>query len=450
MQVSVETTEGLGRRMTVQVPAEQVEEKVDQRLRSLRGNVRMDGFRPGKVPLKVVRKRYGPQVRGEVLSELVQSTYSEALREKELRPAGNPEIEPKQTEEGKDLEYQATFEVLPSFEVTGLDQIKVERPQVEITDADVDEVLERLRKQQAEYNEVDRASQEGDRVVIDFKGTVDGEEFSGNEGNDVPVVLGAGQMPPAFEEGLTGVKAGDETTIEHTFPEEFPDSEVAGKAGQFAVTVKTVEAPEYPEIDDAFAEKVGVKEGGVEKLREAIKTNLERERDQTVASRVKHQVMDQLLDITDIELPKVLVDAEIDQLRQQEQSRQQQSGQEEPDDLPAALFEENARRRVALGLIVNELVRSNDIKLDRDRVMQSLQEMAAGYEQPEEVLRYYAQNRQLMEGVEVAVLEDQVVDYVVQQAQVEDKPMSLQELMSPQQPEAESAEGESKQDETKE
>lgn len=225
---------------------------------------------------------------------------------------------------------------------------------------------------------------------------------------------------------------------------------MAGKAGQFAVTVKTVEAPEYPEIDDAFAEKVGVKEGGVEKLREAIKTNLERERDQTVASRVKHQVMDQLLDITDIELPKVLVDAEIDQLRQQEQSRQQQSGQEEPDDLPAALFEENARRRVALGLIVNELVRSNDIKLDRDRVMQSLQEMAAGYEQPEEVLRYYAQNRQLMEGVEVAVLEDQVVDYVVQQAQVEDKPMSLQELMSPQQPEAESAEGESKQDETKE
>jgi len=440
MQVSVETTEGLGRRMTVQVPAEQVEEKVEQRLRSLRGNVRMDGFRPGKVPLSVVRKRYGGQVRGEVLSEVVQSTYSEVLREKELRPAGNPEIEPKQTDEGKDLEYEATFEVLPSFEVTGLEKIKVERPQVEITDADVDEVLERLRKQQAEYSEVDRASEEGDRVVIDFKGTVDGEEFSGNEGNDVPIVLGAGQMPPAFEEGLTGVKAGDETTIEHTFPEEFPDSEVAGKKGEFAVTVKQVEAPEYPEIDDAFAEKVGVKEGGVEKLREAIKANLERERDQSIASKVKHQVMDQLLELTEIELPKVLVDAEIDQLRQQEQSRQQQSGQDEPQDMPADLFEENARRRVALGLIVNEIVRSNDIKLDRERVMQALQEMAAGYEQPEEVLRYYSQNRQLMEGIEVAVLEDQVVDWVVEKADVDDKSMSLQDLMSPQSAEAEEAE----------
>ncbi|MFW6380226.1 MAG: trigger factor, partial [Halorhodospira sp.] len=292
----METTEGLGRRMKVQVPAERVEQEVDRRLKDLSGRVKMDGFRPGKVPLKVVRKQYGAQVRSEVLSEVVQQTYSEALEQESLRPAGSPHIEPRQTEAGQDLEYEATFDILPEVEVQGIEQIRVERPQVEITDEDVDNVLERLRKQHADYESVDRPAQREDRVTIDFHGTVDGEEFSGNRAEDAPLILGGDQLPEAFEQALQGAQAGQTLTVEYTFPEQLGDAELAGKTAVFQVAVKQVEVPQLPELDDGFAARLGIEEGGVERLREAVRSNLEHERDQAVRQRLKRQVLDQLAD----------------------------------------------------------------------------------------------------------------------------------------------------------
>lgn len=438
MQVSVETTQGLQRRMTVQVPSERVDKEVDNRLRSLANSVRLDGFRPGKVPFKVLRKRFGEQVRSEVLSEVLESTYSEALSQHQLRPAGAPQIDPKQLEAGKDIEYVATFEVMPEVEVKGVEDIEVERPQVEVTDADIDRVIENLRKQNATYSAVERAAQAEDRVTIDFKGEIDGEAFPGNEGTDVPVRIGSGQMPAEFEEALKGLKAGEKKDLEYTFPEQFPDKNIATKTAVFHVEVKSVEEPQLPEVDAAFAEKLGI-EGGVDELRAKIRESLERERDQAVRARVKPQIMNKLAEANEVELPQVLVDGEIEYLRKQTQERMREFGSQEEPDVPADTFEAEARRRVTLGLLVNEIVRRNEIKLDQARVLQTLQGIASQYQQPQEVIRYYTQNRALMESIEIAVMEDQVVDWLLERAKVTDKPMSFQELMG--MGEAEAAEG---------
>ncbi len=430
MQVSVESGEGLKRKLKVQIPSERVDEQVDKKLREMRGQVRLQGFRPGKVPMKVVQKRYGPQVRGEVLDEVVRSTYAEALEQESLRPAGTPDIQPLTVEPGKDLEYEASFEVIPEVEVQGIESIELTRPAVDIEAADVDRILERLRQQHAEYSEVDRAAEEGDRAIIDFHGQVDGEDFSGNSGEDVPVPLGEGQMPGPFEEELVGMKTGDEKTVRYTFPEGFPDATIAGREAEFSVTMKKVEAPALPEADDAFAETLGI-EGGLEALRERITESLEREREQAVRTRVKNQVMDALVERNEIELPQTLVDSEIDQLRQQTRERMRQAGAEgEEPDLPADQFEAEARRRVKLGLLVNEIVRANEIQLEPERMQAALQRVASGYEQPEQVMQYYLQNQEMMQSLQLQVMEDQVVDWVMEQAQVTDKPMSLDVLTS--------------------
>lgn len=430
MQVSVETTQGLQRRMTVQVPSERIDKEVESRLRSLGGRVRLDGFRPGKVPFKVVQKRYGEQVRGEVLSEILQNTYAEALNQQKLRPAGNPEIEPKQTDAGNDLEYVATFEILPEVEVKGVEEMKLERAKAEISDKDIDRVLDNLRKQHADYKAARRAAKEEDKVTIDFEGDIDGKPFEGNKGEDVPVLIGSGQMPAEFEDALKGVKKGDKKDIEYAFPEHFPDKEVAGKTAVFHVEVKAVEKPELPEVNDEFADKVGIKEGGAEALRGKIKESLEEQRDQVVQGQLKRQVMDKLVEANPLELPQVLVDGEVDYLRNQAKQRAQQAGQEEPE-ADSAQFEADARRRVTLGLLINEIIRKNNIKLDQNRLRAALQDIASGYDpsQQQAVIQYYMKNRKLMEGVEVAVLEDQVTDWVVEHAKVKDKSVSFETLM---------------------
>lgn len=422
MQVSVETAEGLKRRLKVQVPSSRVEEAVQNRLRDMRGKVKLQGFRPGKVPFKVVEKRYGPQVRGEVLDEVVRSTYAEALEENALRPAGAPEIQPLNVEAGQDLEYEASFEIIPAIEIQGIESIELKRPAVDIADSDIDRIMQRLRRQHAEYSVVDRAAAEGDQITIDFDGKVDGEGFAGNTGEDVPVPLGEGQMPGPFEEQLIGLKAGDEKTLDYEFPEAFPDEQIAGKTAQFAVKVKQVEAAELPEPDDAFAEKLGM-EGGIEAVRNRIAESLERERDQAVRARLKGQVMEALLEKHEIELPQTLVDQEIEQLRQQAPS-------DAADELPSDSVEKEARRRVTLGLVVNEIVRSNQIQLDGERLQQALRRVAAGYEQPEQVMQYYVKNPELMQTLQMQVMEDQVVDWVVEKAQVADQAMSLEALTS--------------------
>lgn len=430
MQVSVETTQGLQRRMTVQVPAERVDKEVESRLRSLGGQARIDGFRPGKVPFKVLRQRFGAQVRGEVLGEVVQQSYTEALTQESLQPAGAPQIEPTQSDAGQDIEYVAIFEVMPNVEVQGIEEMSLERPVVEVADADIDAIVENLRKQQAEYKQVDRPAEQDDQVLVDFIGKIDGEDFAGNEGEDISIVIGSGRMPPEFESALEGVSSGESVDIEYAFPAHFPDKDVAEKTAVFHTTVKTVEAPELPEVDDAFAEQAGIAEGGMAALREKIKESLERQRDQAIRAQLKKQVMDKLFDANEIELPQVMIDGEIENLRNQAQARLQQAGVEGGMDMPASSFEEDARRRVALGLMINAIISQNEIKLDQTKVQQMLQEVAAGYDDPQQVLQFYAQNQNLMEGIEVAVLEEQVVDWVVEKARIEETTATFQELMN--------------------
>jgi len=430
MQVSVESGDGLERTLKVQVPSEQVDSKVDEKLREMRGEVRLQGFRPGKVPMKVVQKRYGPQVRSEVLDEVVRATYSEALEQESLRPAGTPDIQPLTVEPGKDLEYEARFEVIPDIEVGGVESIELERPAVDIEAADVDRILERLRRQHAEYHAVERGAETGDRVTIDFHGKVDGEDFEGNNGTDVEINLGDGQMPGPFEEALAGMQAGDNKTVHYTFPDGFPDTTIAGREAEFAVTMKKVEAPELPEADEAFAETLGI-EGGIEALRSRIAESLERERDQAVRSRIKNQVMNALVERHEMTLPRTLVDREVEQVREQtlEQMRQAGAAGDDPD-LPADRFEEEAQRRVKLGLLVNEVVRANNIEIDPERMQSALQQIASGYEQPQQVMQHYLQNQEAMQSLQLQVMEDQVVDWVLERASVVEKPMSLDALTS--------------------
>lgn len=434
MQVTVETAEGLERLIRVQVPAARVDDEVDKRLRQMAGNIRLDGFRPGKVPAKVVEKRYGGQVRQEVLNEVVQQTYGEALQQESLQPAGTPSVDLKQGVSGGDLEYEARFEVMPEFEVADVSGMQLERPVAEVTEADIDNVLEDLRKQRATYNDADKAAEEGDQVVIDFRGTVDGEAFEGNEGEDTPVTIGANQMPPEFEQALVGLRAGDSSNIEYTFPENFPTESIAGRTAVFETTVKGVREPELPPLDDALAEAVGIQEGGIDELRNLVRRNLEREVERAQKARLKEQVTDALAKANPIELPKALIDGEVEALQQQMRQRlQQQMGDQSQEmDLPAELFEEQARRRVTLGLVMNKLIADNDLQLDQDRVREQLREMASGHHDPQQMIQQYAENREMMQSLEVNVLEDQVIDWVVERAQVTDAPTELEALLNPQ------------------
>lgn len=430
MQVSVETVSSLQRRMTVQVPAERIDQEVDRRLRSLMKRVRIDGFRPGKVPLKEVQRRYGAGVFQEVMGEVVQSSYQEAIAQEKLQPAGGPNIEPKTMGPGKGLEYVATFEVFPAVELADLGQVEAVRPQVEIAEADVDKVIETLRRQHRTFTNVDRPARQGDQMILDFEGRLDGEAFDGGKAESALVELGEGRMLPAFEHQLEGLVAGEERTIDVSFPEGYPAEKLAGRTAQFDIRVLEVKEPSLPAVDEDFARLFGIEEGGVPRLREEVRANMQREVDQTIKNRVKGQVMDALYKVHTVELPEALVREEIDRLRQQAGARfgQQAQGQNFPD----GLFTDEARRRVALGLIIRELVRANNLSVDPDKVRAALETMAAGYEDPRQVINYYRTNPQAMNGLESVVLEEEVVDWVVTQARVTDKPMSFDELMNPQ------------------
>jgi len=429
MQVSVETVNNLQRRMTVQVPPERIEQEVDRRLKSLSKRVKIDGFRPGKVPLKVVEQRYGAGVFQEVVSEVLQSSYQEAIQQEKLEPAGNPSIEPKAMEPGKGLEYTATFDVFPKVEIADLSGVTVERPQVEIGAADVDKVIESLRRQRKEFVAVERAAQKGDQVIVDFDGSLDGEAFDGGKGEAMSVELGEGRMLEAFESQLIGLKPGEEKTIDVPFPEDYPAENLKGKTAQFAIKVQEVKEPTLPEVNEEFAKAFGIEDGSVDKLREDVRSNMEREVGQAVKARVKDQVMEALHKAHPLELPEALVKDEIDRLRQQALSRF--GGQVKPENFPDEVFKEEASRRVALGLIIRELISAKEIKLDAERVKAELDTMASGYEDPKQVIDYYRNNRQAMGSLEAMVLEEQVVDFVVGQGKATDKPVSFDELMNP-------------------
>ena len=429
MQVSVENSSALERRMTIGVPAERIETEVNKRLQQTARKAKIPGFRPGKVPMSVIRQRYEDGARQEALGDLIQATFYEAVVEQKLNPAGAPAVEPKSFEKGKDLEYVATFEVFPEFTVAGFDSIAVERLSADVADSDLDNMLEVLRKQNVRFEETDRAAQNEDQLNIDFVGKVDGEAFAGGSATGTQLVLGSGRMIPGFEDGLVGAKAGEERVLNVTFPEDYQNLELAGKAAEFTVTVNTVSEPKLPELNEEFFKQFGIKETGIEGFRTEVRKNMERELRQAIKSKVKNQVMDGLLAANPIEVPKALLENEVNRLRVQ--AVQQFGGNIKPDQLPAELFEEQAKRRVELGLIVAEVVKQFDLKPDDARVREMIQEMASAYQEPEQVVAWYYKNEQQMNEVRSVVLEEQVVDTVLQKASVTDKSVSYEEAVKP-------------------
>ena len=426
MQVSVESPSSIERQMTVQVPAERVSEAVDARLKSLRGRVRINGFRPGKVPLKIVKQQYGASVFQDVLSEMLQSSFQEAVAQEKLQPAGAPTIEPINVKQGEPLEYKATFEVYPEIEVADVSSLEVTRYEADIEESDIDKMIENLRKQRQTWEPVERASKEGDQIVIDFTGYIGDEAFEGGQASDLPVLIGEGRMIPEFENQLVGLSAGEEKEITVTFPEDYHVKDLAGKEARFEVKVKEVQEARLPEIDDDFLKAFGVEEGGIEKLRADIRDNMARELKAKIKSKIKNQVMDGLIELHPIELPKALVAEETRRMRQQAMANTPQADESM---FPDELFREEAERRVALGLIVGEIIKVKEIELDRDRVEAELDDLAASYEDAEEVKSYYRSNPGQMAMLEAMVLEDQVVDWVLENARVTDEKQSFDDIM---------------------
>lgn len=449
MQVSIETTSGLERRMTIGVPAKQVESEVEERLATTAKQVRLNGFRPGKVPLRVVRQRFGAGVRQEVLADLMGRCFRDAVEQEKLQPAGRPVIEPKQLEEGQDVEFVAIFEVFPEIELGDYSQIVVEKPVAEVTSEDVDRMIEVFRKQRGTWETVERAAQEGDQVTIDFVGTRDGEAFEGGSGEDQELVLGSGRMIPGFEDGLIGSKAGDEKVLSLTFPEDYHSEELKGAAVEFRVTVKEVKEQRLAELDDTFFAAFGVQEGGETAFRQEVQQNMERELKNATRSKVKNQIMDGLLAThPELQVPRALISEEVEALRSQ--AVQQFGGLPQDFDirelLPDTLFEERAERRVKIGLIMNALVTEKKISASAEQTRAAVEEQASTYEDPQEVINWFYANPQQLQAVESLVIEDLVVDQLLSEAQVSDKPCSYEQALAPEEPAAEDAEEEEDQE----
>jgi len=428
MQVSVESGQGLEKRLLVDVPAEQVTAAVEKKLQSLARNVRLDGFRPGKVPMGVVRKRYGEQARHEAYGELIQATFYKAADQEGLKLVGEPSIELREDAADGGFGYTATFEVMPEITVGGLSEMTVTRPVAEVTEADVDAMIERLRKQRTTWKDVEREARDGDTVHMDFTGYLDGEAFEGGSAHNVPLVLGSDSMIPGFEEALLGVKPGEERSFKVTFPEDYRAEHLAGKEVTFETKVNKVAEPELPEMDEEFVKAFGVEDGTVEGLRAEVRGNMERELKQKLTSMIKERVMDALLAANPVDLPKAMIDEEAGRLKTQTQNEMAQRGQQGAVDLPVDLFAEQARRRVALGLLLGEVMREQNLELDAERVSKTIEEFAASYENPAELVEWYAKNPQQRQQVESLVLEDQVVDWLLEQAKVTDETLSFSEV----------------------
>ena len=437
MQVSVETTQGLERRMTVALPSEDIDSAVLERLQSLSKTTRMNGFRPGKVPFNVVKKRYEPQVRGEVLGSMINRSYFDAVQQENLRPAGQPDIVPAPSsgdEEEAGFSFVATFEVYPEFEPVFDDSITVTRPLVTIEDGDVDEMLENLRKQRTEYVAVERESANDDQIVIDFVGRIDGEEFDGGKAEKAPLVLGSNAMIPGFESQLLGLKAGDEKTIKVTFPEEYQAEHLAGKETEFDIKVHEVKESKLPDFDEEMIKSFGIEDGTLESLRADIRKNMERELKQRVESQVKTQVMDGLVKLNPIDVPSALVAEEIK--RQREQLMQQMPADSDSSMLADELFSEQATRRVQLGLVVGEIIQQKEIKADAAAVRKQIEELASSYQDPQQVIDYYYGNQEMLKNIEGLVLEEAVTTAVLEAATVVDEPTTFKDIMNPSEPEA--------------
>ncbi len=433
MQVSVETTEGLERKMTIAVPSDRVDTAVNARLQEAAKTIHLKGFRKGKVPLKVVKNRFGPGVRQEVVGELMSQSYYEAINQESLKPAGQPKIEPTKMEEGQDLEFTAVFEVYPEIELPDFSKISAERLTAEVTEKDIDEMIETLRQQRQTWEAVERPAADKDMVNIDYVGKKDGEEFDGGKAAGQNLVLGSERMIPGFEDGIVGKEAGDAFTLNLTFPSEYHNSDLAGAAVEFDLILNTVSEQKLPEIDEEFFKSFGVEEGGVEEFREEVSNNMQREMKTASRNKLKNAVMDKLIDLVDIAAPATLVVAEIQQLKQQ-MMQQMGGGQNmDPSQLPDELFTEQAQRRVKLGLVLGEVIRTENISADPARVREAVEEVAATYESPEEVVNWYYSNEEQLSAIESNVVEDQVFDHIIDAADVSEKEVGYQEVIQAEQ-----------------
>ncbi len=428
MQVSVEETSELGRKMTVMVPADKIESAISERLNSLKGRVKIDGFRPGKVPLNVVKQRYGSQVRQEVMADEMQASYREAILQEKLRPASGPAIEPTQIETGKDLTFIATFDVYPEISLCDFAGLTIEVPVSEVVDQDIDDTIERMRKQRMEWNAVDDAAQNEQRITIDFTGKKDGEEFEGGKAQDFPLILGDGGMIAGFEENLLGLKTGDEKTFAVTFPEDYGNKELAGQEATFDIAVKKVETGSLPEINSEFIKSFGVGDGEVETLKSEIRQSLESELQQQLNAKTKEHVMQALLENNELTLPDSMVKQEIDALRQQALENFKMEQQSE---LPDSLFEEEAKRRVKLGLVIGEIVNQQKLQVDTQLVNQRIQQLAGQYQDPNQVIQYYQTNTQARASVESLVMEDQVVEWILSKVKQDNTKQSFTDIVQP-------------------
>ena len=432
MEVAVETTSGLERRMSVQLPEDAIAGQVSARLRDLTTSASLPGFRPGKVPLKIVTKRFGKQVRQEIVGELLQSSFQDAITQQELRPAGGPVIDPLNADEGQGLFYTAVFEVYPTLDVSSAEGLNIEVPVAEVQESDIDNMISTLQTQRREWVDVERAATLQDRATIAFVGTMDGEEFEGGKAEDFPLELGQGSLIAGFEDGIVGMSPGDEKTLDLEFPEDYSAENLAGKAVQFAVTVKSIAEPKLPEMDEEFVKSYGVEAGTVDALREEVSNNMRRELTEGLRNLTKKRVMDQLFDSNQIDIPNALVKDESESLlKSQGEEIRRRGGDPDQFGLSAEMFADDARRRVALGLLLAELVKTHALTPDTEKVREVIDSMAASYEDPQQVISYYYSDRNRLAEVESSVLEDQVVDMLLEKAIVTDEEMTFDAVLNP-------------------
>ena len=431
MQVSIETIEGLGRKMTIAVPGEQVDSAVNARLREAAKNMNLKGFRKGKVPFKIIKGKFGKGVRQEVVGELMSQTYYEAISQESLKPAGQPKIEATNVTEGEDLEFTAVFEVYPEIILPDFSKFEVEQLGAEIGESEVDEMIHTLRQQRQTWEVVDREAGTEDRVNIDYTGTLDGKEFEGGKGSGTNLLLGSERMIPGFEEGITGRSAGECFVLALQFPEQYHNQELAGQQVKFEITLNSVSAQVLPEIDEEFLKSFGIEDGSNEAFREEVTNNMKRELKSSSRKKLKNKVMDALIDAVEVQVPAALLAGEIQQLR--DQAREQMGGGQniDPGMLPDELFEEQAKRRVILGLVLGEVIQQQQMKADPAKVRETVEELAATYESPDDVINWYYGNQEQLTTIESTVIEDQVFDHIIAQANVTEVQLTYQEVIQP-------------------
>ena len=431
MQVSVEASQGLERTLTISVAADVFEKEFDGRIRHLSKTQRVDGFRAGKVPASVIVKRFGAAVENEVAGEVMQRNFFEAIMAEKLNPAGAPKVEPKARVKGEEFVFTATFEVYPEVELADLAELSVAKETAEVTDADLDKMIETLRKQHATWTEVEADSVDGNQVTVDFEGSIDGEVFEGGKAEAFQIVLGSDRMIPGFESGIVGNKVGSEFTIEVNFPEEYHAENLKGKAAQFAIKLTKVEEQILPEITEEFVKKFGVESGDIEALKTDVKQNMQRELEQVLKNNAKDVVLTALVEGNAIEVPQALVSGEVDVLRKQAMERYgKQMDPKNMPELPAELFTEQAEKRVKVGLLLGEVIKTNELKVDQAKVTTLIESAASAYENPTEVIEYYKNNKEMMQNMENVALEEQAVDFIIEKAKVSEVNKSFDDVMN--------------------